>query len=201
MRSPSLRASMAVMDAGVAAWIYAAMLVLAVVPIALGLGIGRWLERQGIGAHLTTRRGMWLGGIVGCVLVFGTFFEGAFRWANVGLELPRGFDRDWVVLLDDPRADRAIGIGLLDRWTRLEVPAHGVLRLRNVDALDGLRLDVAVNGRDRNLAMARTVVVLEGRPHIAWMFEVGDGSGRDADLGYLEGDARGRRLLAIERGE
>lgn len=183
-----------------AAWIYAAMLAVVVVPIGLGFGVGRWLERARR-KRFGTRRGALAGAIVGVALVVGAFFEDALLAVNLEFSLPHGFDRAWIVLIDDASAPRSVGLGIADRTARVEVPPNGLLRLRDVSELEGRHVNARVAGGRTITEMVATDLPIGGRTHQVYMFPIGPESARDGGLGSLERHALVRRLVEMERGE
>lgn len=127
---------------GLAIAIGVASLLMVAVPTGLLGGLGYLVLRPRapmLGAVL----GALLGASGGVLVTLATFFEST--WSpppTLRFEVPAGFRHEWVVLIVDPAATAEVawtGVDapFLSRHGRLAVPLSGVVRVRDLGAIDG----------------------------------------------------------------
>lgn len=82
-----------------------------------------------------------IGGGGGLLVVMATFYEDT--WApppQVTLNVPPGFEQNWLILLEDPNAStqllwEGVEIPFFGKRTSIDVPASGIVRVRDLSEL------------------------------------------------------------------
>jgi hypothetical protein len=184
---------------GLALAIFGAMACMLVVPALIGAALG-YLALRRRSPWLGVALGVVVGGLIGAVAVGFTFFEDTMRPPpQLSVDVPPGFQHEWVFFLADPTSRHAIEWE--GRWTpsaRVAVPRSGVLRVRDLGRLDGDLVEVSLSdGRtDGARAAVNVPVGLGGGRMVAFGFASWPGT--EPDVGLLDDDALVARIRALE---
>jgi hypothetical protein len=186
---------------GLAIAIFIAMVCMVAVPLlalsALGalVGglVGRWAGfRPSVAGLVTGLSGAALGGGMGTLLVFATFFESSWNPPpRLMFDVPPGYAHETVVLLEDGRSSHEIswqGLDLpfLAPYAEIDVPVGGVVRVRSLEDVD--RVEGYLPDGRYDLGFSSMPAPMGSDASLMLVFGFATWPGTEPDLGMMPPD-------------